>query len=124
MGTYWSRNVLDLLLAHIFEGKVELVADLIANHLADTDPARLGQCLETCRDVDPVPVNVPPIDDDVANVDANAEPDAAFGWHPRIALVHLPLHVDCAAHRVDYAGELDEQSVTSGFDDSATVLFD
>jgi hypothetical protein len=124
MGTDWSRKFLDLLFAHIFEDKVELIADLIANHLADTDPARLGQCLETCRDIDPVPVYVPFIDYDVANVDANTKPNTTFGRHAHIALVHLPLHVDCAAHRVDYAGKFYEQSVTSGFDDPATVLFD
>jgi len=36
------RDVLDLLLAHVLEREVELVANLIADHPADADAARLG----------------------------------------------------------------------------------
>ena len=123
MGPDWSGNVLDLLLTHVFEGKVELVANLVANNPADTDPARLSQCLETRRDVYPVSVNVPLIDDDVAKVDPHAELDATFDWHARVALDHLALHVNCAAYRVDYAGKFDEQAIPCGFDNPAAVLF-
>ena len=38
-------DVLDLLLAQILEGEVELVAHLVAHHAADADAARLGQGL-------------------------------------------------------------------------------
>jgi len=40
---YWPGNVLDVLLAQIFEREGELVAHLIAHHPADADPARLGE---------------------------------------------------------------------------------
>src|SRR6516165_2459757 len=33
--THWPGNVLDLLLAHVFEGVIELVSDVIAHHSAD-----------------------------------------------------------------------------------------
>jgi len=36
------RDVFDLLLAHVLEREVELVANLIADHPADADAARLG----------------------------------------------------------------------------------
>jgi len=35
-------EVFDLLFAAVLEGVIELVADIIAHHSADPDPARLG----------------------------------------------------------------------------------
>jgi hypothetical protein len=40
---YWSRDVLDLLLTHIFKREGELVPHLVPNHPADADLARLGE---------------------------------------------------------------------------------
>jgi len=40
---YWPRDVLDLLLAHIFKREGKLVPHLIPDHPADSDPARLGE---------------------------------------------------------------------------------
>jgi len=39
--THWPGDVLDLLLAEILEGGIQLVADLVAHDPADADPARL-----------------------------------------------------------------------------------
>src|SRR5437899_3582543 len=119
-----SRDVLDPLLAHVFEGKAELVAHLVANHPADTDSARFGQCFETRRDIDAIPIDVPVIDDDVAEVYPDAELDATFGPHARAALGHLALHFDGAAYRVDDTGKFAEQAVPGGFDDAAAMLLD
>ena len=41
-----------------------------------------------------------------------------------VALGHLALHLDRAAHRVDDAGELDQQAVAGGLDDAAAMLRD
>jgi len=41
-----------------------------------------------------------------------------------VAQRHLALHLDRAAHRVDDAGELDEQPVAGGFDDAPAMLLD
>ena len=46
------------------------------------------------------------------------------GGDAGVALGHLALHLDRAAHRVDDAGELDEQPVAGGLDDAAAVLGD
>ena len=40
---HWPRDVLYLLLAHVLESEVELVAHLITHDPADADSARLGQ---------------------------------------------------------------------------------
>ena len=41
-----------------------------------------------------------------------------------VALGHRLLHLDRAAHRIDDAGELDQQAVAGGLDDAAVVLGD
>ena len=91
---------------------------------ADADPARLGQAFQPRRDIDAVAIDVVALDDDVAEIDADAELDARCPPARRVALGHLALHVDRAAHRVDDAGELDQQAVASGFDDAAAMLLD
>ena len=44
--------------------------------------------------------------------------------HAGVAQRHLALHLDRAAHRVDDAGELDQQAVAGGLDDAAAMLGD
>src|SRR5215472_12027819 len=69
-------DVPDALLAIVFEGVIEPVAHLIANDAADTDPARLRERLQTRREVHPVAENIMLFRNYVAEVDADAEPDA------------------------------------------------
>jgi IS5 family transposase len=63
-----NRYVLDLLLAHVLEGKAELVAHLIAHDPADADPTGLGQDLERCSDINPIAVDIAPVPDEVADI--------------------------------------------------------
>src|SRR5262245_50453182 len=107
-------DVFDLLLAQILEAEIDFVAHLVAYHAADADPARLGQSLEPCDDIDAVVVDVAALDDDVAEIDADAELDAALRWHALIAQRHRALPFEGVAHRVDDAGELDQEPVAGG----------
>jgi hypothetical protein len=97
-------DVLDLLLAQIIEGEVELVADMVVHRPRHADPAGLGQGFEAGGDVDAVAVDVVVVADDVAEIDADAEFDAPLGRHIGVALGHSLLHLDGAAHRIDDAG--------------------
>ena len=124
IGSDRTRDVLDLLLAQVLERKSELVAHLVARHPADADPARLRQGFEACRDIDAVPEYVALVDDDVADIDADAEFDAAVGRHIGVPFGHPVLDFDGAAHRVDDTGKLGQQSVAGGLDDAAAVLAD
>src|SRR5262245_29789605 len=58
IGPHWPCDVLDLLLADILEGVIELVPHLITNDPANADPARLGQGLQSSSDVDAVAEDV------------------------------------------------------------------
>ena len=118
------RDVLDLLLAPVVKAETELVAHLVAHDAADADAARARQRLEAGGDVDAVAIDVLPVLDDVAEIDADAKLDPPVGRLLGVAQRHLALHVDGAAHRVDDAGELDQQPVAGDPDDAAAVLLD
>jgi hypothetical protein len=119
-----AGDVLDLLLAPVSKGEIELVAHLVTHHAADADPARLGQGFEPCGDIDAVTEDILAVDDDVAEVDPDPELDPLGIRRPGIPQDHLALHIDRAAHRIDDAGKLDEQPVAGRFDDAAAMLLD
>src|SRR5262249_49382822 len=115
-------DVLDLLLAQILKREVELVTHLIVHHPADANPARLGESFEARSDVDPVAVDVPLFDDDIAQIDADAKLDALICRDFVIALARGALDRHRTSHRFDDAGKFHQQSVAGGLDDAAFVL--
>src|SRR5262249_37671354 len=124
MGRDWPGYVLDLLVAHVLERKIELIAHLIAHDAADADPAWLRQSLQTRSDIDAVAVNILVVDDDVTDVETDAKLDTLFRRDLGVALGDLPLDVDRAAYRIDDARKLDEDAVARGLDDAPAVLRD
>jgi hypothetical protein len=50
--------------------------------------------------------------------------NAALGRYCGIAGAHLQLHLDRTAHGGDDAGELDQEAVAGGFDDTTAMLGD
>src|ERR1041385_7003221 len=124
MGAYRPRNVLDLLFPHILEREIELVAHLIAHDAADAYSARRGQRFKACRDIDAITVNIRVVDDDVADVQADAKFDAPLLRDGDVAFGHEALDVDGTAYRIDDTGELDEDAVARGLDDAPPMLRD
>ncbi len=112
-------DVLERLLAEIGDREIEFSARLRQHRVRDADAAGLGHRFEPRGDVDPVAMNVVAVDDDVAEIDPEAELDAGLG-----ALGHRRLPLGRATHRIDDAGELDEQSVAGGLDDAAVMRGD
>ena len=98
--------------------KRQPVAHLVVHFVGNEDAARLGEGFEPRRDVDPVAKDVAVLDDDVAEIDADAEFDAFGGRHRDVALGHPALQFDRAAHRVDDAGKLGEEAVAGRLDDA------
>jgi hypothetical protein len=119
-----TGDVLNLLFTAVLESKIELVAYLIAHDAANADAAGLSKSLKAGCDIDPVPEDIPAIDDDVAEIDPNAQLNPLGVGRSGIAHGHLALDINRTAHRVDDAGKLDEHPVTGGFDDPAAVLLD
>ena len=103
---------------------MELVANLVAGAPRDTNSAWLGQALEPSCHVDPVAIDIVVLDDNVADVDANAELDAPIIGDAGVAIRHTRLHGDGALHGIDDAAELDQHAVTCRLDDAAVALRD
>jgi hypothetical protein len=59
--------------------------------------------------------------DHVAEMDADAKLDALLSGQAAIALDHSVLHFNRTAHGVDYAAELDKNSVSRALDDSPVM---
>ena len=59
--------------------------------------------------------------DHVAEMNADAELDAAIRRHAGVALDHAVLHFDRAAHGVDDAAELDDDAVAGALDDAPVM---
>ena len=59
--------------------------------------------------------------DHVAEVNANAELDAALARQARITFDHADLHFNRAAHGVDHGAEFDQHAVTGALDHAAVV---
>jgi hypothetical protein len=74
--------------------------------------------------VDPVAEYVAVLDDDVAEIDPDAEYDPPILGRCSIAFGHRPLHRDCAGDGFDHARELHQHAIACGFDDATVMLGD
>ena len=111
-----SLDVLQLDLALVHEAKIELVAHLLMHRACDGDATGLRDALDTRRDIHAVAHQVVALDHDVADMNADAQRQAAsvVGFLYRLG----------AAHRLNSAGELDQEAVTHGLEQPSSVLGD
>src|SRR5262249_54534529 len=65
VGTDRPRDVLELLLADILKGEIELARGILLHARRDADPARFRQPLEPGCDIDPVAKDVAVLDENV-----------------------------------------------------------
>src|ERR1700733_2398460 len=113
----WAVDVLDADLAAVLEVNVDAVADAFVDDRRDANASGLGERLEPRGDVDAVAVNVLALDDDVAEIDADAQHDR------RRCAVRLgrqgsrALYGERTVHGIDHAAELDNGAVADQFYD-------
>ncbi len=116
------RDVLELGRAEVGHGKIEPRLHLAIGVLGEADRAWRGDALEPRRDIDAVAHQIAVgLFDHVAEMNADAEFDAALLRQAGVALDEAVLHFNCAAHRVDHAAELDEATVAGALDDAPMV---
>src|SRR2546423_12383168 len=101
-------DVLQPLLAEIDELGCDRSPHMAPGVGGDADAAGRREPFETRGDIDAVAIDVVWRHDDVAEIDADAELDAAVRRQPGIARANDPLHIQRAAHRGDDTAELDE----------------
>ena len=117
-------DVLNRLRAHVGELDLDLAGHVIEHGAGHADAAGRGQDLQARGDVDAVAVDVGALDDDVAQVDADAQPDTPLVRQLGLARRHGALNLDGAVHRLDDARELGQQAVAHELDDAALALRD
>ena len=119
VGAHRFGDVLEALRPEVGHLKLEPRLDLPVGVLGQANPARLANPFEPRRDIHPVAHQVAvALLHDVAQMDADAKLDAAFGRQAGVALDHAVLHLDRAAHGVDHAAELDAAAVAGALDDA------
>ncbi len=120
----WLCDVLDLLLAEIVKGQRQFVADVIARRSRDANRARLGQRFQPGGDVDPIAEQIGAVDDNVANMDADAQPHRLVAVAAGIVRGDRGLHRNGALHGIDRAGEISDDAVAGGVEDPAAMRGD
>ena len=114
-------DVLESELAQGVELRLEAALDRFAHVARDDDPARRRLGLQAGRNVHAIAVEVVAIDDQVAEMQADAEHDGGVLRLVSIGLDHGLLELDGGAQRIDGAGELDQGAVAGQLDQPATV---
>jgi len=115
-------NVLDLLLAQVLIPYCQLVLDLVEHLARDTNTARFSQCLYPRGDVDPIAIDLLPIDHHIAEVDADAKFHAAIDREVSVPGFELLLDLDRAAHGVDHTGKLGQDAIARRAHDTTMAL--
>jgi hypothetical protein len=117
-------DVLEPSFSDVLERHAQIVVDLLADVSGDADAVGRRERLETGGDVHAVPGNVAAIDDNVADVNADAEAKPGFDTPVGFECDHVALNVDAAFQRCGGAGELGQKAITRGLDQAATMFYD
>jgi hypothetical protein len=96
---------------------------MIAHGAGDADATLRTFSLKPCRYIYRLTVQVGPVGNRVAKVDPYAKAHGSIGGLIAILDRNLFLYLHGAAYRPVYAVEYDQQGVTSGLNDPATVFF-
>ncbi|HKT17523.1 MAG TPA: hypothetical protein VJR47_05740 [Stellaceae bacterium] len=118
------RDVLQRLLADIDKARRHFALNLPPSVFGNRDSAGLGDALEPRRDVDAVAIDVFVLEDNVADVDTDAEYDLTILWETGIDLPHGPLNCHGTFDGIHDARELDELTIAYELDDTPSMLTD
>jgi len=92
--------------------------------IRDADTARLCNPLETHCNIDPVTKDIVLVDNDITDVNADAELDPLVLRRVDILFGHAALNFVGTSYRVDHAGELSNSAVPGILDDTSVMLSD
>ena len=117
-------DVLHGLFALVDKGDVQLVSDLISHNRRARDAAGRGEPLKTRRDVHALSVEVLALDNQVTEVQAEPEHDAAVFRTAGRTLCHPALDIYRAPHSIHYAAEFSQRAVAHQLEDPPLVAGD
>ena len=115
-------DVLELGRAEIRDRPIEPTFHLPIGLFGEANRARLANPFEARGDIDAIAHQIAVgLLDHVAEMDPDAELDAAIFRHSGAAFGHAGLHLDRATHGVDHAAKFDEESIAGAFDDAPAM---
>jgi len=118
---YRPVDVLDSDLASILKANVNAVTDAFIDDGGDTNAAGFGQRFQPRRDIDAVAVNIVALDDDIAEIDADAQHDRRWRAVGIRRQSGRALHRERAVHCIDHAAKLDNGAVANQFHNPPVV---
>ena len=117
-------DVLEALLAQAGKADIHLVHRVIECRAGDADAAGLRHRLQARCDVYAIAVDVVVLDDDVAEIDADAKPDLLGLGGALVAIDHPALDHGSALDGIDDAGKLNQRAVAHQLDHAAVEFLD
>src|SRR5215472_11808529 len=123
-GSYRLRDILDPLIAKRDERDRQSGSDLIANRTRETDTPGFGKRLQPGRYIDPVTKQICPLDDDVPEMDADAEAHLLAWGALRVLFVDRFLDFDRAIDCIYRAGKIRHDAVAGGIEDAPMMSGD
>src|SRR6266446_4382064 len=100
------------------------VADLIVNSTRDRNASRHSDAFEPRCNIDAIAEDIVVVEDDVSQMDADAELDPLGLGYLRVLVSHAALNFDGASRCIDGTGKFDQHTVASGLDDAAAMFGD
>src|SRR5215472_2191713 len=110
----WTSDIFEVPQPQLLEREGELFEQMVMRLARKVDPTGLGDGLKPGGNINAVAIEVVAIDDDIAEIDADAKLYAFFTRNRGVSFVHATLHLDRAAHGIDHARKLNQNSVTGG----------
>src|SRR5262249_52785916 len=124
IGAYLTSNILEALLAQIDKFDRDFADNLFVSRRRNADAPRFSYPLEAGCDVDTVPKNIMRLNNNVADIDADAKSNAPV-FHPgdcKFLDARLELH--SGPNRFDRARKFRQESVAGVLHDATAVLRD
>ncbi|MCY1502857.1 hypothetical protein D9M68_369650 [compost metagenome] len=123
-----ERNRLDYVLDRVGAKRVEIAKEapphLVVYVAGDVDFAGTSHGLKPRGDNDAVAVKIAAFDDNIAEIDADAQKNSAVVGKALIGCCHALLNIDRTGDRIHGTGKLHQHTIAHRLDDAAVVLAD
>jgi hypothetical protein len=103
----WLGNILQTKQTQFPETECELTIHLLEYLTGNANSARLRDCLQARSHIHALAKDIVLVDNDITDVNANAEYDLLFVRNTAVALAHATLEIACAANCIQDTGKFE-----------------
>jgi hypothetical protein len=104
------------------EAGLDPTGDILMCSAGNSDTTGFAKCLEPSGDIDAITENIITFDNQIAEVNTDTEDDTLVFIDRLVTTCHGLLDVDHALGGIDDGGELQQQSIAHGLDDTTAVF--